>query len=399
MGHTAELLFAETLPAYPVPADGLAIDVVEDWARLQPVWDDLIADGGASAYQSYALQSALKNHASEISNGKSIAAVLRDSAGRIVMILPLVIKQSGPIRIARFAGGKHVNFNLPITANGAVPMSRDALYALVQKLGRAIGCDLFDLINMPLAWEGRINPFATLPGTPSPSFGYKTALTGDCETLIINRLSDDARSKLKRKAKKLAEIAPISFREAATPEEASRFLEAFLAHKAARLAAMGIDDPFSEPGVEAFIREASTTGFDKGKPAIRLYAMLVGERIVATYGATVDERRFSGMFTAFDATPDVGRFSPGEHLLMWLVQSHCRMGLATFDLGVGEARYKQAYCEVAEPLVDVAFPVTRRGALFARFSRSKSALKRRLKQDTRFMKLLGVYRQWKASRR
>jgi CelD/BcsL family acetyltransferase involved in cellulose biosynthesis len=249
---------------------------------------------------------------------------------------------------------------------------------------------------MPLDWEGRSNPLATLQGTPSPSFGYKTALMGDCESLITSRLSDDARSKLKRKAKKLAELGEIIFKEAETPAETALFLDAFLAQKAARLAAQGIDDPFSEPGVEAFIRAASVNGFDNGKPAIRLYAMLVGNRIVATYGAAVDARRFSGMFTAFDATPDVGRFSPGEHLLMWLVRSHCRLGLQTFDLGVGEARYKQAYCEVTEPLCDVALPVTQKGAVFAQLLRSKSAAKRALKQNAGFMKLLGTYRLWKA---
>ena len=40
-------------------------------------------------------------------------------------------------------------------------------------------------------------------------------------------------------------------------------------------------------------------------------------------------------------------------------------GFAEFDLGVGEARYKDEACEIVEPLFDSAFAVTLKGRLAA----------------------------------
>ena len=40
--------------------------------------------------------------------------VLRDDAGKPVLLLPLVRKRVGPLHVGFFMGGKHTNFNLPV---------------------------------------------------------------------------------------------------------------------------------------------------------------------------------------------------------------------------------------------------------------------------------------------
>ncbi len=183
-------------------------------------------------------------------------------------------------------------------------------------------------------WPGGASASIPLVGRHAePQFAYSLQLEGDCEALIKDRQSADARHKLRRKLNRLNDMGTLRFGMAEDEGTARAILAAFLQQKRARLAVAGITDPFAAPGVEDFLEDACCAGFASGGPAIRLFALWLDDRIIATYGAAVDATRFSGMFTAFDGSEDVFRWSPGEHLLLWLIRHHCAAGLAVFDLG------------------------------------------------------------------
>ena len=122
-------------------------------------------------------------------------------------------------------------------------------------------------------------------------------------------------------------------------------------------------------------------------PGIELHALYAGERIVATYGGAAQGGRWSGMFNSFDADEDIARSSPGELLLMNIIDSCCARGLRDFDLGVGEARYKAALCDQPIPLFDAALGFGLTGRSAAALILGKQALKRRIKRDPRLMAL------------
>jgi CelD/BcsL family acetyltransferase involved in cellulose biosynthesis len=348
--------------------------------QLRPEWEMLQAAGTASAYQSWAFHKAWLAGSDAAGEPRPVFAVLRDQADMCRAILPLLIT-GGPLRIGRYPGGKHVNFNLPLSSPGFLPAEPGALLALVKSIGRAAGADVLALSNQPETWNGRPHPFAALGGQPSPSFAYKMALEADSERLIKAQMSQDARHKLRRKLNRLKDMGELRFARAQTPLETRQVLDAFLAQKHARMAAMGLPDPFREPGIEAFLR----AGTSSENAAIQLFGLWIGERVVATYGAAVDERRFSGMFTSFDAADDVYRWSPGEHMLLWLIEEHCRLGLSTFDLGIGEARYKAQFCDEEERLFDLHIPITAKGHLAKGVMHAAGAAKRRLKQNAHAM--------------
>ncbi len=308
------------------------------------------------------------------------------------MILPLSLQRKGPLTIARYPGGKHVNFNMPVALPGRLPAEAVALTALMKRIGKAAGIDAFAFVNQPDVWNGRAHPFLALGGQPSPSFAYKLALSGDCEVIVKNRMSPDARHKLRRKLNRLNDMGMVRYGRAETQEAARTVLDAFLAQKRSRMAAMGLSNPFDDPGTVQFLERACFEGVEHGTPAIRLYGMWLDERIIATYGAVVDERRFSGMFTSFDASEDVFRWSPGEHMLQWLITKHCAKGLNAFDLGVGEARYKSQFCDEEERLFDLFLPVTALGSAATLVSGAAAAAKRRIKQNERAMAMIATMR-------
>jgi CelD/BcsL family acetyltransferase involved in cellulose biosynthesis len=62
-------------------------------------------------------------------------------------------------------------------------------------------------------------------------------------------------------------------------------------------------------------------------------------------------------------------------------------GFCEFDLGVGEARYKNEACEAVEPLFDSAFGVSARGRLAAWAFLAGQRAKRAIKQSPRLKAL------------
>jgi CelD/BcsL family acetyltransferase involved in cellulose biosynthesis len=93
------------------------------------------------------------------------------------------------------------------------------------------------------------------------------------------------------------------------------------------------------------------------------------------------------MATSFDMDSEVARTSPGEILLIDLIKLQCQAGITSFDLGVGEARYKTTICDERDELVDSFLPVTLKGRIFAGVARSKRSAKRWIKTQPRLLAL------------
>ena len=89
------------------------------------------------------------------------------------------------------------------------------------------------------------------------------------------------------------------------------------------------------------------------------------------------------MMTSFDADPDVSRFSPGDLLLQHLVRDQTARGRQSFDLGVGEARYKASICDETIELVETMLPMTLRGRAYGAVRVGLTRAKRRIKRDPR----------------
>jgi CelD/BcsL family acetyltransferase involved in cellulose biosynthesis len=254
----------------------------------------------------------------------------------------------------------------------------ETILAMVREAGR--GADLLMLTNQPLRWDGVANPLATLRHQPSPSFACRGALAHDFSALVDARLSGAQRKKLRKKERALAGRQPIRYWRAETADDALRVLDVFFAQKAERMAELGLADAFAAPGMREFITAAATAELATGRPAIELYAASVGDTILATYGGVVGNGRFSGIFNSMILNELVHE-SPGQLLQFNLVRMCCERGLTTFDLGVGEAAFKQLFCNEPEPLFDSFLPLTPAGQLAASACRLQFALKRRIKRS------------------
>ncbi len=237
---------------------------------------------------------------------------------------------------------------------------------------------------------------AAAPNQPSPSFAYKSALPRDFAIWRDAHASKDAQKKLRKKAKRLEAMGPLAHRRAADPAEVERVLAAFDAQRRARMRALGIADAYESAEARAFLRRLAHCGLAEGAPRLELHALFVADRIVATFGALSAGDRLSGLFLSYDCDPEIARSSPGELIVHAMVREAIARGLKTFDLGVGEARYKDDACEAEEELFDSAFAVTPLGRVAALAFKAKQRAKRRIKRSPRllafFRRLRGALR-------
>lgn len=353
-----------------------SVSVHADPEAALPAWIELAATASMTPYQSPAWILPWIETVGASLNITAFIVVARDEAGRVVALLPLGVARQGSLRVASFLGAKDSNFNMGLFRPGA-EWSLDSLRELLRRAAAMGGTpiDLFAFRNQPRAWQGAINPLLALAGQPSPSFAYKTDLVRDPEAFLKTRLSRETRKKLRQKMNRLRALGAVSVVEARSATEREEILDAFVAQRAERNRAVGV----ATDELPALRRFLDLTVGEKGP--VTFMGLRCGDRIVATLGGLRHNGRFSGMLTSFTAEADVARTSPGELLLAEVMTRHCAEGFATFDLGIGEARYKETYCPEAEELFDSLFALTPRGHLFARGERLRLSLKRAIKQS------------------
>jgi CelD/BcsL family acetyltransferase involved in cellulose biosynthesis len=373
------------------------IDVTASFSGLENDWKALQAEGFATPYQTYDWT---KGWADALAAPLGLEPMLvsgRDASGQVHVILPLVIKQTPLGDKAIFAGGKHANFAMGIYSKAAMAQVTAAdMHRLLAEAARQRDVSVYHFTHQPRQWQGLGNPLALLPSAVSANSAFKAELMPDGEAMIRSLMSTESRKKLRHKEKRLGEIGPVGLHEARDPAQVRRVLETFRSQKAARFKALGISDPFADPAVATFLLESALTGLESRETGVQLHYLEAGERIVSVLGGAMHAGRLSGMFTSFDSDPSVLRYSPGDLLLLLLVQKLCREGTRVFDLGTGEAAYKGDYCQLDEPLFDSILPVTAKGWVIAQGLSARQRVKRWAKHSPGAMALVSRLRKLRA---
>jgi CelD/BcsL family acetyltransferase involved in cellulose biosynthesis len=376
-------LQADIAPKSRIPT-AESVDVYDDPSRVLTIWRELIDTAPASAYQTPGFLLPWLVSRGTAAKIKPWFVLAKDDDGGALALFCLGLKQIGLFRAAVFLGEKDSNFNFGLFRPGFAPDSA-TLIDLLRRAARrkdAQSPDLFLLLNQPSNWSGWSNPFAALPRQDSPSFAYQTTLAANAEKFFATKLSKDTRKKLRKKENRLAEIGPLRHVEAGGDSALrEKIIEAFFAQKIARFETKKIDAGFKGDAMRRFVELASEPSDTHGTGRLELHALTCGERIVAVYGGATHQAHFSGYFNSFDTDPEIAKSSPGDLLLLKLIAAKCAEGVTCFDLGIGEARYKQMVCDEAVPLFDCFIPVNWKGRMLTLALSSSQRVKRGLKQN------------------
>ena len=377
--------------AAQAPSSPLArVEVHRDPSTVLEIWQKLEEDARVSPYQTRAWLLPWLETRGKASAVSPFVVVAYDRLSRVLALLPLGLWCQRGLTIVGFLGGRDSNFNLGLFRPG-IAWNRAAVLDLLRRATVAAGVkvDLFVFRNQPHSWDNEPNPMASLPRQPSPSFAYKVTLTRDPDEHFKRHLSRDARKKRRQKTGYLNARGPTEHRMARSPAEAQAILDAFVAQRIARSTTLGLST-VDLPNQRQFLERASLAAGQAA--AVELHALYCGDRILATFGGAAHQNRFCGMVMSFDQDPELLRTSPGEILLASLIETKCREGIAVFDLGIGEARYKTTYTPDPEILFDSVVALSSRGKLFAAVEKLRLQAKRSIKQSAWAWKVVQTMR-------
>lgn len=377
----------------PTSHEPLEIRVDGDFEACRAWWEHLQNAALASPYQGHSWTQAWWMHC-EARNRGTLRIVSLFQGDELLAILPLVVERSLGLRVAYPVGSRHFNWQIPLwDPVGAARLGADGRGKLMQRIGTAIGADTILYPNMPDKWGGRDNPFLDGDATPSPSATYHLDLHPDFEALARSRRSKKSLSQLRRKRNRLEEaVGPVTLHRACDEETCRAVLAAAVAQRGARRQASGVPSIFDRPGVETFVRTLLEEGCAYGlrDAPMSAHFLTAGDHIVATYFGACLNGNYSCFINSFDGAFEA--FSPGDLALHDVIADACAQGLTGFDLGVGDERYKKAWCDVV-PLFESSAVVTPRGRIYDRAMRFTRDGKRAIKQNRT------LWAGWRAVRR
>lgn len=333
------------------------IESYPDLASVSDLWRELETAGASGPYQRRAWFKAWTTSVAVERGERPLIVVARDEQSRPTFLLPLVVRASLGLTIARFAGGKHANFNTPVLARGVQLGPHDVHHALAAVARLEPDIDLFLLDALPASFDGTPNPLVGPNADIHTAQGSLITLTTEGEPPVRSKRLREER----RRERGLLRHGSVEIRVASGEAEIQQALSVFADQKAYWFAGRKMPNPFKEAGVPAFLNSLARDP-DSG---FVLHTLLVGGVVVAVSGTLKVRERASLMLVSYDATSSTAAFGPGTRLIRAVMAQMRRDGCTEFDLGLGEAAYKLALGARAVPVYILAQPANARGRIGA----------------------------------
>ncbi|MBR0695790.1 GNAT family N-acetyltransferase [Bradyrhizobium lablabi] len=363
------------------------VDIFHDLAAVETIWRDFeTSKQFHTPYQRFDFLAAWQRQVGEREGLGPFIVVGHDSERRPLMLLPLAVESSLGARCARFMGGKHSTFNMPLCDRGFAASASDAdIAVLIASIAERSQVDALALHQQPLRWQDLPNPMARLPRQPS---------VNDCPLLLMEPgaapatlISSSFRRRLKGKARKLQELPGYRYYLATESADISRLLDWFFRVKPQRMAELKLPDVFAEPGIEQFIRTACLTPRTDGDGhIIDLHALECDEEVIAIYAGVADGHRFSMMFNTYTMSGN-SKYSPGLILMRDIIDRHASQNYRALDLGIGSDEYKRLFCKNDDAIFDSFVPLSLRGRLAASALSGLNRAKRTVKHNPALLEI------------
>lgn len=338
-------------------ANAIDISIHDGIQGLQKTWEDAQSKSSISVYQRYGW---IKEYLKATQSSRKITPFIAVGKfnGEVVFILPFAIKGS-VIKRMKFIGGSHVNFNLGIFPSFYAPLMTKYTMRIVFKRIADLtpGIGYMKLCCQPAEWQSESNPLLHLPRQLSANPAFILNLEGGFDETLSRGNAKRKRKKFRQQCRMAEELGGYELVIPETENDINEIVSTFFKQKSERLKHLGISDVFSDENVNQFVNNMAQKSSNQNDPLLRLYALKVGNNILAVFGGGVFEGRLSGYFSSIDMNKHVS-LSPGEMLLYLIVQDSCERGYTQMDLGAGEERYKKSWSSETIQMYDVIMPLS-----------------------------------------
>ena len=362
-------------------AGTVKLRVIEDFATAEAPWRTLEANASGSVYQRFDWCKVWFD--TVCGNGRTKPLILLlELSGRPALLVPLY---RNPVLAgfakAEFMGDKHANVRVPLVTLNPLDRAQVSLLArndglvvmIIKALKDGGHADLLALKCLPETYGGDRNLLTVGALEPCNSVLFSGELQADFQALTMERRAPSSQRKYRKHTRKLASLGDYSLEAIDAPARLDEALDAFFAQKSERLAQSQIHNIFEDRANEQFARRLAHESLKAEHPMLRLYALQVNGQIIAVAGGGMLGDRFSMAINSISERPEHIACSPGRIAITMVVEQLCAQGYNTFDMGVGENRYKHMWCSPV-PLWVVKRALSPAGLLLLGYARTRNAL-------------------------
>lgn len=309
----------------------------------------------------------------------NIIIAMFEAEGEPFAAMPLLITHRFGLTIGALPGSDIANTDwLIVRPDMAHLLDRQVLSTAFDAVSRAVGgLDLVRLSNLPESWNGVPDPFFAFPHQPAPDPLYFGGVAAD-----VARTRPPARRlrNVQRGRRRLEETyGPVVLKRARTAEEVQAFHAAFQVQRDGRFRKQGIRNIFAERRFVDFFARAGSASVSKKTPTLCLHALYAGKEIVAVSIGTFSGAHYSQYIHSV-TEGEAARASLMSILIEDLLGELAAEGVRTFDMGLGEFRYKNDWTE-PQIVYDCAIGFTATGRLAAHAFLAQRRMKRTIKHN------------------
>ena len=291
--------------------------------------------------------------------------VVKDGDGQPVLYLPLAIETKFNIRLLRFIDSGVADYNAPILT-AARPLARHEFAKVwAEILSLLPRFDVIDLKKIASDVAGVLNPLTYLDCTSFSESGHVMPLEPLRDGTDKRRSVMRLRRKLKQHYATLGATGETRFVANPSGAALAQVTERLLTLKRQKYLRTQAPDFLLEPGVERFYREMMSPA--RLGTVSHLSALTVGDAVASAHLGFIGCGRFYYILPAYDVA--FRRHRVGHVLLEHLVDQSAAQGFDTFDLGVGDGRYKDTWATHRLALLNHERAVTAAGQLYLQMRR------------------------------
>ena len=367
------------------------ITVHSDLRELESQWRLLEAQAFGTVFQTYDWLSSWVETVGDQDAIEPVFVVGHGHDGTAVFILPFQISRGGMADILGWLGGRHSNYQTGLFAKEWLADLTPGQFIDIWNttLASLPRFDAVHFTDQPEYWEGIPNPLSHIPAYPSANASFLLTLKPDFGALYERKRSSSTRRSARKRDRRLAETAPVEFRNVEDETELEQVLTVLFEQKIPHMEEIGVGDIFG-PRFKTFLLRLGTPDTNPGTPLVCHY-LTCGSQTLATVIGAVFRDRYYGLMLSMTDGP-LRRHSPGELALRKTIEACCVGGLKEFDLSQGHADYKVAWADEAIQQFDTIIGYTAAGRIYAVRERLALSLKRTIKNSPKLWSIAQTVR-------
>ena len=362
-----------------IPVRGLRLAVCARAEQIKDEWLSLQKSGWVTPYQSFDWVNTWQHEISD-PRGEDVRIItVRDEAGVLQAIFPLVVQTSWGTRTVRWISDSQINYGMPVMSQAfAASIADDCKWLLAELMNQLDRVDAVHLDKQPATWGGKPNPLSGLFTDVGANSTYLFNLAPDFDALYRQKRSKSTRRNNKRRDVKLERMGPLEFGLPSEPEQTERVINTLFRFVETRLAEKGIKDPYGQTG-RSFYQALARLPKDAALQLSPYYLSVDGEIVSVMMGSEF-KGVFSGLVCSITDGPQK-EFSPGDAALRRTIKACCEKRLMKFDFSAGHSDYKMHWAEEVIPLHDTVHAVTGAGYKYVAIARPGLSTKRLIKRS------------------